>query len=202
MTSLSDDTSLLPKVNNDQLQFALEGYILLGYWGRELQRWPSGYAVPARFNDLDNLPANSQLFQRVAHIVLRSSDSRFDSYRLRYEKRDGSGDELINPPNPRASSLKTTMMSLKDGEYISSVTVRRFSNMDTIASLQITTKLPDGSSRSLKSPELTNSQHVFGDARTFTAPSGWQVVGFRGVAYSVSYFDVIAVGLILARLPL
>jgi hypothetical protein len=165
----------MPKISNDQQHFAFNGYVLQGFWGPE--KTPGNWPVVGRFNDLSSLPANSQLLGRVMRIWLYSSDTLFHSYRLKYERRDVRQFTIDNPILPRAPSLKSTEMSFKDGEYISSVTVSKYMDSDSISSLQITTQLPDGSSRSLKSPELTNPKSP-GEVRTFTAPSGWQVVGF------------------------
>jgi hypothetical protein len=191
----------LPKISNDQQHFAFNGYVLQGFWGPEIKE----DSTPTKgFNDLDTLPSNPPLFRRVTQIWLYSSDSFFDSYVLRYERIDGWQTTIGNPPYPRAPDLKSTEMLLKDGEYINSVTVSKYMGSDLITSLLITTKLPDGSSRSLKSPELTSPKNRE-EVRTFTAPSGWQVVGFRGVAYdskvSQASFIVLSIGLILALVP-
>ena len=121
-------------------------------------------------------------------IVLRTSTlgTRYvlDSYQLEYPHFT-----VDNPPAPRSQLTTPVTMILETGEYISSVTITidgylaspPVSSSSWVAVMRIETSHPSKPSRSLVS---TGTASTIETVRTFSAPKGWKVVGFRGNGYA------------------
>ncbi|KAF7181193.1 hypothetical protein CNMCM7691_000322 [Aspergillus felis] len=169
-----------------------DGYVLPEYWGVIPTRGVA-YDSFHEFNDLSYLPCQSRTIKAVTKFTMWSRKSNiFTGYSFQLEDLSESW-TLGNPPPPAEIQESTlAQINLGPGEYISSVTIG-FDQLRFLRSMQIATSNPLGPSQSLKWPAITSSKE-----KTFAAPYGWKVVGFRGTYHRG--FGFVGLGPILAPL--
>jgi hypothetical protein len=172
----------------------VHGYLLLDQWGNPHSSTGSG------FTDLGSLPAEAKSLGDTKTVTIWSNSHSTKYMIQRYQFASGST-TVANPPDRQSTSDSRTL-NLVNGEYITSVAITATkyeyrqghfyydSNVWSVSSMTITTSStpPQTASLDIGAGIAKTSQPP--QKMTFTAPSGWRVVGFRGTTSSFTDHDI------------
>lgn len=182
------------------------GYLLLDQWG----------VAGTVFTDLGNLPLLAKDLGSTTRVTIWSNGND-GHYMIQQYQFEFSGSTTIKNGTNQLLTTNTSI-GLSDGENIVSVTIT-----GTRYTKYYSTQGEDSGYRSVSSMTMTtsanrtvslsgvaaNAQKISSstvDTTTFTAPSGWRIVGFRGsttnyVDYNISgsyAYPIVGLGAILA----